>query len=113
MYAIHEKKAKVFKALCDPKRIAIIELLRTGEKCACVLSQELNIAQSALSYHMKILCESQLVECWNVGKWTHYQISAQGRTQAIELLQSITCPAPRTEHGAPVKACTAQQRCTG
>ncbi len=86
----HETKARVFKALCDPKRIAIIELLRSGEKCACQLSQELDIAQSALSYHMKILCDSQLVEFWNVGKWTHYQISARGREHALCLLKEIT-----------------------
>ena len=48
----------IFKALCDEKRLSILELLKGGEKCACVLMEELNIAQSALSYHMKILCES-------------------------------------------------------
>ena len=47
----------IFKALCDEKRLSILELLKGGEKCACVLMEELNIAQSALSYHMKILCE--------------------------------------------------------
>ena len=44
----------IFKALCDEKRLSILELLKGGEKCACVLMEELNIAQSALSYHMKI-----------------------------------------------------------
>ena len=33
----HQENAKVFKALCDPKRLAILEQLRSGEKCACVL----------------------------------------------------------------------------
>ena len=33
----HQEDAKVFKALCDPKRLAILEQLRSGEKCACVL----------------------------------------------------------------------------
>ena len=45
----------IFKALCDEKRLSILKLLKGGEKCACVLMEELNIAQSALSYHMKIL----------------------------------------------------------
>ncbi len=109
MYASHENKAKVFKALCDPKRIAILELLRSGERCACTLSQNLNIAQSALSYHMKILCESKLVECWYVGKWTHYQISAQGRAQAMALLEEIT-----SVHNCTAKAqpCAAAKACT-
>ncbi|MFI3168023.1 MAG: metalloregulator ArsR/SmtB family transcription factor [Bacillota bacterium] len=82
--------AKVFKALCDEKRLAILEILKTGEKCACHLIETLDIAQSALSYHMKILCESGIVESWNVGKWTHYQISESGCKLAHDLLDKIT-----------------------
>lgn len=86
----HEKTVKIFKALCDVKRIAIIEILKNGEKCACNLIEELNISQSALSYHMKILCESGIVESWYVGKWTHYQISQEGSIKAIETLKELT-----------------------
>ncbi|WP_317855162.1 metalloregulator ArsR/SmtB family transcription factor [Chakrabartyella piscis] len=82
--------AKVFKALCDENRVSIINLLQTGEKCACTISEDLDIAQSKLSYHMKILCESGLVESWSVGKWTHYQISELGRKNAIDLLNELT-----------------------
>ena len=42
MGAAYQEQAKVFKALCDPKRLAILEQLRSGEKCACVL-QELSL----------------------------------------------------------------------
>ena len=73
----------IFKALCDEKRLSILELLKGGEKCACVLMEELNIAQSALSYHMKILCESGIVTSRQEGKWTHYTISKSGREYAI------------------------------
>ena len=34
----YQEQAKVFKALCDPKRLAILEQLRGGEKCACVFA---------------------------------------------------------------------------
>lgn len=84
------KIAKVFKALCDEKRVSIIQFLQDGEKCACNISEKLDIAQSKLSYHMKILCESGLVESWYVGKWTHYQISQQGREIALEMLRNLT-----------------------
>ena len=57
----HQENAKVFKALCDPKRLAILEQLRSGEKCACVLLEPMDLTQSGLSYHMKILCDSGLV----------------------------------------------------
>ena len=80
----------IFKALCDEKRLSILELLKGGEKCACVLMEELNIAQSALSYHMKILCESGIVTSRQEGKWTHYTISKSGREYAIKGLTELT-----------------------
>ena len=33
----YQREAQIFKALSDPKRLRILELLRSGEKCACVL----------------------------------------------------------------------------
>ena len=80
----------IFKELCDEKRLSILELLKGGEKCACVLMEELNIAQSALSYHMKILCESGIVTSRQEGKWTHYTISKSGREYAIKRLTELT-----------------------
>ena len=80
----------IFKALCDEKRLSILELLKGGEKCACVLMEELNIAQSALSYHMKILCESGIVTSRQEGKWTHHTISKSGREYAIKRLTELT-----------------------
>ena len=52
---MYEEAVKVFKALADPKRLAILEQLRSGEKCACVLLEPLDLSQSGLSYHMKVL----------------------------------------------------------
>ena len=46
------ENAKVFKAFCDENRLRILELLRSGEKCACKLLEELHISQSTLSHHM-------------------------------------------------------------
>ena len=64
----YQEQAKVFKALCDPKRLAILEQLRGGEKCACVLQEPLDLTQSGLSYHMKILCDSGIVVSRQEGK---------------------------------------------
>ena len=88
----HQENAKVFKALCDPKRLAILEQLRSGEKCACVLQGPLDLTQSGLSYHMKILCDSGLVVSRQEGKWTHYRLSASGREAAVKLLLALTTP---------------------
>ena len=88
----YQENAKVFKALCDPKRLAILEQLRSGEKCACVLQEPMDLTQSGLSYHMKILCDSGLVVSRQEGKWTHYRLSESGRNNAVKLLLAITTP---------------------
>lgn len=86
----YTKEAKVFKAFCDENRLQILQLLRSGEKCSCVLLESLHISQSTLSYHMKILCDSGVVVGRAEGKWTHYGISQEGSRYAQELLQQIT-----------------------
>lgn len=90
MTNIYEGYAKVFKAFCDEKRLKILELLRGGEKCACVLLEQLDLGQSGLSYHMKILVESGIVESRQEGKWTHYKISEKGCAYAADLLKKLT-----------------------
>lgn len=95
----YEKDARVFKAFCDEKRLAILELLRSGEKCACVLIDQMDIGQSSLSYHMKILCESGIVESRQEGKWTHYRLSQSGSRHAEELLKKLTTPYAEQQSG--------------
>lgn len=86
----HEKTAKIFKALCDPNRLLILELLQTGEKCACHLLDELEIGQPTLSHHMRILCDSGIIQSRKEGKWAYYSFSPDGVSYARELLNQIT-----------------------
>ena len=86
----YEDNAKVFKALCDPNRLMIIEMLQSGEKCACQILEELDIAQSTLSHHMKILCESALVSARRDGKWMHYSLDGYACLEAQKLLAKLT-----------------------
>lgn len=97
MATVYEEHAKIFKAFCDEKRLRILELLRGGEKCACVLLEPLELGQSGLSYHMKILVESGVVESRQEGKWTHYKISEKGSSYAGTLLKELTRPNAVTE----------------
>ena len=56
---LDEKKIPtIFKAFCDENRVKILKLLLTGEKCACVLLDDMHITQPTLSHHMQILCDS-------------------------------------------------------
>ena len=87
---IDEKKtATIFKALCDENRIKILDMLSTGEKCACKLLEEIDVTQPTLSHHMKILCDSGIVVGRKEGKWTHYSISQKGIDEAQKYLAML------------------------
>ncbi len=86
----HLDNARVFKAFCDENRLMILDLLQSGEKCACILLERLSIAQSTLSHHMKILVESGIVDARKAGKWTYYSISESGSESAMRLLRDLT-----------------------
>ncbi|MCI8571919.1 MAG: winged helix-turn-helix transcriptional regulator [Lachnospiraceae bacterium] len=87
-----KKTATIFKAFCDENRIRILQQLLTGEKCACVLLDNLQITQPTLSHHMKILCDADIVISRKEGKWTHYSISKSGCEYAEECLKALTDP---------------------
>lgn len=69
---------EIFKALSDDTRLAIIEKLIVQELCACELQEALNldIAQSSLSYHMKILTDAGLILTTREGKWVRYSLDS-------------------------------------
>lgn len=69
--------SNIFKALGDPNRLEIYEMLKDGEKCACKLLEKFNITQPTLSHHMKVLCECGLVTFRKDGKWSHYSINKE------------------------------------
>ena len=101
MATIYEQRARVFKAFCDEKRQRILELLQNGEQCTCVLTAKLDMPQSTLSYHMKILCESGNVNVLEDGKWTHYHINEAAAARAVEMLKEIT-----KQNGKALDCCT-------
>ena len=86
----YKDAVKVFKAFDDEKRLQILEMIRRGEKCACVILEDMQISQSTLSHHMKILCESGIVRGRKEGKWVHYSIDEEGSHRALKLMASLT-----------------------
>ena len=65
----------LLKALADETRLKIIDMLSDGELCACRILEYFEITQPTLSYHMKILCESGLVEGTRDGVWMRYSLN--------------------------------------
>ena len=95
---LDEKRAAgIFKAFCDENRIKILRLLSSGEKCACILLEDLQITQPTLSHHMKILCDSGVVTGKKEGKWMHYSISEDGAKAAGKYLGMLTTVSEETK----------------
>ena len=86
----YKENAIIFKAFCDETRLMALSLLQSGEKCACELLEQVNVSQSTLSHHMKILIESGIVTARKEGKWMYYAISQEGSERAISLLKNLT-----------------------
>lgn len=82
--------AKVFKALSDPKRVMIVDMLSCGELCACMILEKFEMSQSTLSHHMKLLCECGLVKGRNEGKWTYYSLDEKTINKTKRFLETIT-----------------------
>lgn len=93
----NKELAMMFKALGDENRIQILRLLSSGERCACMLLKEMNITQPTLSHHMKILCDSGIVNGSKEGKWMHYSISKEGAKQVEEQFQQLAGRSKSTE----------------
>lgn len=69
--------AYLFKVLSDETRLKIIEMLKSGKMCACKLLEEFEITQPTLSYHMKMLVDSELVFCEKDGIWNNYTLNEE------------------------------------
>jgi len=65
---------RLFHALSDATRLSILEMLRDGERCVCELQDELDAAQSRLSFHLRVLKEAGLVADRRQGRWSYYTI---------------------------------------
>jgi len=74
----------LLKALADPIRLQVIEALGGGERCVCELTEELGLAQSKLSFHIKVLKEAGLLADRQSGRWIYYQL----QPEALEQLRS-------------------------
>lgn len=85
----YERDSKIFKAFCDPNRLKILDILKSGEHCACKLLEILDVSQSTLSHHMKILTDSKIVNVRKDGKWSHYSLSKEGIQFAIDYLDQM------------------------
>ena len=80
----------IFKVLSDETRLKIIDMLSCGEICACDILDGLSISQSTLSYHMKNLTDSGLVNGRRDGAWVRYTLNLERIGEIKDFLDYIT-----------------------
>ena len=81
--------AELFKALSDPARVKIVNVLARAEGepvCICNLVEPLRLSQPTVSHHMKKLLETGLVEREQRGKWAYFSL----RPDAVVKLASVS-----------------------
>ena len=70
-----EALAVRFKALADPHRVRILNLLaRNEELCVCELNPSIDVSQPTLSHHLMVLRKAGLVDCEVRGRWAYYRV---------------------------------------
>lgn len=65
----------MFGALGDPIRLSVLDELNEDQRCVCELQEALGIAPNLLSYHLRILRETGLVEATRRGRWVDYRLA--------------------------------------
>ncbi len=75
-------EASFLKALADPARVRIVYALAAGELCVCELMEMLDMPQTMVSHHCKILKYAQIVSDRKAGKWVYYSL-VDGRARAV------------------------------
>jgi ArsR family transcriptional regulator len=79
------RAAELFHALSDETRLGILEKLRGGEQCVCDLQDDLEAAQSRLSFHLRVLREAGLVSDRKEGRWSYYSIVPEALREVHDL----------------------------
>jgi ArsR family transcriptional regulator, arsenate/arsenite/antimonite-responsive transcriptional repressor len=77
------------KALSDERRLRILLELTACERCVCDLMDELDTAQSLLSFHLKTLREAGLVIDRRRGRWVHYSINPEAFSELEQFIGDL------------------------
>lgn len=94
MEPIYLDTAKILKAISDPKRLRIVDMLSCGELCACKILEAFHITQPTLSHDMKVLLESGIVCDRREGKNIFYSLNRERLAAFEHTLQDILSQKP-------------------
>jgi ArsR family transcriptional regulator, arsenate/arsenite/antimonite-responsive transcriptional repressor len=83
------RAAALFHALSDEIRLEVVSLLLAGERCVCDLMDDLDMAQSRLSWHLKTLSDAGIISGRREGRWIYYSLNAEAVAEARSILDAL------------------------
>ena len=93
-----DQAQQLLRALAEPIRLQVVQALQHGERCVCDLTGDLNLAQSKLSFHLKVLKEAGLIRARQEGRWIYYRLEPSAllllRDWLGQLAAACQSPAP-------------------
>jgi ArsR family transcriptional regulator len=69
-----DQAQRLLRALAEPIRLQLLQALQHGERCVCELTSDLDLAQSKLSFHLKVLKQAGLICARQEGRWIYYRL---------------------------------------
>jgi ArsR family transcriptional regulator, arsenate/arsenite/antimonite-responsive transcriptional repressor len=96
--------ARLFHALSDETRLALVRRLRTGERCVCELMDHLDAAQSRLSFHLKVLKDAGIVDCRREGRWSYYWLRPEVFDDLGDVVKGLA-PTPGARAATAARCC--------
>jgi ArsR family transcriptional regulator len=85
--AITAHRATRFRALGDPTRLRILELVAQGEQCVCELAAAIDVPQPLLSHHLKILRQAGFITVRKEGRWNYYAMNRERLEACVCMLE--------------------------
>src|SRR5688572_25746816 len=80
--------AERFKALADPTRVRMLNLLvRNPELCVCDMQTNFELSQPTISHHLSVLKKAGLVDCDTRGRWCFYRANPSAITELATVLE--------------------------
>lgn len=79
---------RLFRALADPTRLRLINLMSTQEICVCYFTEVIGAPQPKISRHLAYLRRAGLVAARRQGKWMHYRLIAPRDPHTASILKS-------------------------
>ncbi len=89
MEQVYVDTAKMLKAMSDPKRLRIVDMLSCGELCACEILEAFHITQPTLSHDMRVLSEAGIVQDRREGKNIYYTLNRENLADMHDTLGHI------------------------